>query len=1179
MKNTLLLFLLLFSIIGYGQTGPQSTWWDSTYAGVSKLPSTSTIRVSVVEVLEAPGGSIYVLVKSFDGSQDVIQLIKYNSAGIEQFSQTYTGTSDETPIGMGLDNSENIYIVSDSGDNYARVTKYNSSGSLLWTTKYGGAITLVDPTAMIVDAATGDVYFTGSLELMTTSENENVLIVKYDNAGNFIWASNYNSTTDGIDIGHSLVKDNSGNVYVGAKEKTTVPIMLKFNSAGTQQWQISSVGENQIHLVGTNRVGVYGRNDYGEYFTSSGSTSNTINFDTPLFSGAVTFHKTSDGSFIRLGSAGKIGKFDNTGTTIWGYIKNNYNESISYLDPYDDLIVIDRRGTPTKMGATHYEGSTGFSTWNYEFTGRNISTTSNLDNRIAYTATSDNSMIIARAFYISSTEMKVYVNKFCIPPRITSVNTVPASPGNLCHNDTIQVESSSTFGNNYTWSATNGFFPTPNNQNTDFVAVNGNSFGVNATITLTVDYNGCSSEQTLSPINVYSAVPSDIDFFNVPTCEGEYGTLSASSTSASYTYEWFIDGVSQGVSTNDSIVVTQSGLYELEVTHTTWGCVSDRTGISVGLSPAPMVVANASSLSVCNGESVTLSGSGTAASYGWDNGVTNGVAFAPSTTTTYTVTGTSSSGCSATDQVTVAVNALPTVSASASSTSICEGENTTLDATGADTYLWDNGLGSGASQPVSPIVTTTYSVTGTDGNGCENTDNITITVNSLPTANAGADQSICTGSATTISASGGVTYSWDNGLGSGVSHLVSPTSSTTYNVTVTDANGCIDSDNLLVTVNALPVINLGPDQQLCFGNTATLDAGSGFSNYNWSTTENTQTILAPASGIYSVTVTDGNGCQNSDDVNITINPEIIANPNSTDATCGNSDGSASVAPTGGSGSFTYSWNPIPGTGPGISAVPSGSYSVTITDAAGCQIIETIVINDLGGPTLSGAGTNVNCEGGNDGSATVTTSGGSSPFNYLWDDPLAQTTSTAVNLEAGTYSVTVIDNNGCTSIETVIISFDNPNPTIFLGNDTTICQMDVLTLDAGNGFSYLWSDGSSGQTLSVTTTGDYSVEITDGNGCTGIDTIAIAVELCTGLSDYRKNRGINIYPNPGKGLINITIPSGEKIKAVELYSLDGRLILNQQQGTPQLNLDHLPANQYLLKVLTSDSSYQQIVVIQ
>ena len=141
---------------------------------------------------------------------------------------------------------------------------------------------------------------------------------------------------------------------------------------------------------------------------------------------------------------------------------------------------------------------------------------------------------------------------------------------------------------------------------------------------------------------------------------------------------------------------------------------------------------------------------------------------------------------------------------------------------------WDNGITDNTA--FSPNTTTTYTVTGTDANGCQNTDLVTVTVNALPTVSAGADQTVCFGDNVTLSGSGASTYTWDNGITDNTAFTA--TATTTYTVTGTDGNGCQNTDLVTVTVNALPTVSAGSDQTVCFGDDVTL-SGSGASTYTW----------------------------------------------------------------------------------------------------------------------------------------------------------------------------------------------------------------------------------------------------------------------------------------------------------------------------------------------------------
>ena len=201
-------------------------------------------------------------------------------------------------------------------------------------------------------------------------------------------------------------------------------------------------------------------------------------------------------------------------------------------------------------------------------------------------------------------------------------------------------------------------------------------------------------------------------------------------------------------------------------------------------------------------------------------------------------------GCSSTDEVEVLVNALPTADAG-SDMGICIGTETMLVASGGDGYAWSTGKIT-SSITVMPTQTTTYTVTVTDVNGCTDTDEVEVEVYNLPTADAGADMEICLNENISLSVTGGVSYVWDNGETT-ATITVSPLITTTYTVTVTDASGCTDEDEVEVLVHNLPNAEAGADEEICLGGWTDLNATGGDS-YAWSTGQSTATIaVSPAS--------------------------------------------------------------------------------------------------------------------------------------------------------------------------------------------------------------------------------------------------------------------------------------------------------------------------------------------
>ena len=253
-----------------------------------------------------------------------------------------------------------------------------------------------------------------------------------------------------------------------------------------------------------------------------------------------------------------------------------------------------------------------------------------------------------------------------------------------------------------------------------------------------------------------------------------------------------------------------------------------------------------------------------------------------------------SAACNASVTHTITVNPLPIADAGPD-VAICNGSSTTLNASGGTNYSWSpsGGLSSTSiSNPIaSPVTTTTYTVTASSGPGCTAIDNVTVTVNSLPTADAGSDVLICGGYETQLSASGGITYSWSPQEGLSATDISNPVANpaitTTYIVTVTDGNGCTDTDDITINALAAPVANAGIDQMICLGESATLSAIGGGS-YLWNTGDTTAIISYTPSvtTVYTVTASYTNGCTSSDDVVVTVNsiptvsltsdPEIFA---------------------------------------------------------------------------------------------------------------------------------------------------------------------------------------------------------------------------------------------------------------------------------------------------------------
>jgi gliding motility-associated-like protein len=538
-------------------------------------------------------------------------------------------------------------------------------------------------------------------------------------------------------------------------------------------------------------------------------------------------------------------------------------------------------------------------------------------------------------------------------------------------------------------------------------------------------------------------------------CAGETTLLTASGGTS---YAW-----STGETTQD-ISVGAAGLYTVTVTDGNT-CTSTTT-INLTVNPLP-TAAIAGDLDICAGQSTTLTASG-GLSYAWSTGdltadINVGVAG------DYTVTVTDGNGCTDEATVTLVVNLLPTAAISGD-LDICSGESTILTASGGTSYLWSTGDNTAAT---SMGLAGTYTVTVTDGNGCSDTETTTVTVNPLPVANITGDFIICAGETTLLTASGGTSYAWSTGE---TTEDISVGAAGLYTVTVTDGNTCTSTTTIFLTVNPVPTAAISGDLDICIGGTTTLTA-SGGSSYAWSTGDLTADINVGAAGDYTVTVTDGNGCTDEATVTLVVNPlPIAAISGDLDICLGQS---TILTASGGTG---YAWS----TGDNTAATSvglSGTYTVTVTDGNGCSDTETatVTVNPL--PVANITGDFIICAGE---TTLLTASGGTS---YAWST--GETTQDISTGAAGFYTVTVTDGNACTNTTTSSLTV-NPLPTAAISGDLDICAGQSTTLTASGGLSYEWSTGDLTADINVGVAGDYTVTVTDGNGCTDEATVALVV---------------------------------------------------------------------------------------
>lgn len=577
-------------------------------------------------------------------------------------------------------------------------------------------------------------------------------------------------------------------------------------------------------------------------------------------------------------------------------------------------------------------------------------------------------------------------------------------------------------------------------------------------VTVTDD-NGC--------IGVDSILVKQIPALNVQIagsltfCPGSSTTLDAGAGYAVYLW-------STGQNTR-AITVTTPGLFSVTVTDAN-GCTGSK---QVTISENNALVFNIlGDTTVCNGGSTVLDAGPGFNTYSWSLGDSTQT-VSVNTSGLYAVTVSDVSGCTGTDEINIVISPPLIVQINGSST-FCNGSSTTLDAGGGfASYLWSNGA---VTRTIIVNSSGTYSVTVTDLNGCTANTSLSVTESNALTINILGDNSLCSGESTILDPGPGFsTYSWSTGAST---QTITVSTSGTYSVTVSDSGSCTGSDNITITVSAPVAVNITGDNIICSPGTSTLDAGSGFSSYLWSTNATSQTINVTAGGNYSVTVTNASGCTASDTYSVTQNPALSPNISGSTAFC---SGSTTTLDAGG-GYATYLWSDG-SMGQTITTGIAGTYTVTVSDADGCQGTDQVTVTEGNALVFNILGDTLICSS----TSTVLDAGGGFS-TYLWST--TESTQTITVSTPGTYSVTVTDASGCSGSDNFVLDIAAPVAVNIVGA-LQFCTGTSTTLDAGGGFStYLWSDGSTTQTITVNNSGTYSVTVTDVNGCMGNSSVVV-----------------------------------------------------------------------------------------
>lgn len=459
----------------------------------------------------------------------------------------------------------------------------------------------------------------------------------------------------------------------------------------------------------------------------------------------------------------------------------------------------------------------------------------------------------------------------------------------------------------------------------------------------------------------------------------------------------------------------------------------------------------------------------------------------------------SGTGCTITTPVLTINSPAEIVPTASISDALCNGDsNGEIDLSvaggvGPYTYSWSNGA---TSQDISGLSAGAYTVTVTDNAGCTDVETFTVNEPGVLTISPVITDVDCFGDnsgniASNVSGgTGPYTYAWSTGdTGTNLNNVVAGT----YSVTVTDANGCVAvAAGLTVAQPAMALSKLSDSlvDPACFGSSdgsvgITMQGGTGPYTYSWSSGHTTTTAGSLTAGIHSVTVTDANGCTYVEAFTLNNPIQIAVAPTLTLPTCNaGADGSITVVASNGTGPYTYNWN-TGASGATINGLVAGNYTVTVSDAGGCSVMETIVLGEPAVLTGNAVVNDISCNASVDGSIFLSVSGGTGPYTYAWNT--GATASNISGLGAGGYSVTITDASGCSIVENYNIIDPAPIGVSFTQVDI-VCKgastgaIDITPSGGTAPYSYVWSNGSTSQDLSNVTAGAYSVTVKDASNC-------------------------------------------------------------------------------------------------
>ncbi len=1054
---------------------------------------------------------------TFNGGMDDAMIVKFNSNGVRQWGTYFGGTGVDVGRGIATNNSSFIFVTgwtrsatgvstagtqqtthSGTGFDDAFLVMFDPLGNRIWGTYYGGASNDAGYACAVSGSTVYMVGETNSASGISSAgahqstinngnlgSNYDAMLIKFNvPTGLRVWGTYVGTTSN--DYGRACAVDATGNVYVGgyatspnvnsgigmnlpannsgyflAPSASDEGIVAKYNANGSFIWSgfIGGSGIDRIYSLATDAQ----KNVIAVGYCSAVISSFATGSYQPVFGG------TADAILI---------KTDSLGTRLWRtYYGANFSEIgwACAVDANNNILLVGETGSSSNILASTgaHQTTAGGGTWD------GMVAVFNPAGSRTYASYYGGSLVdepVAGAFDKNGA--------FYFGGITTSTSGI----------STVSAHQSSNGGN------TDGFV-------------------------VKFDPHQCPSA---TPIQI--TPEPDSSFTTI--CVGQ--TVGLVAVGSGSFYNWSNGGTTAGISVTPSVTTA----YTVTVTDAD-GCTSTGTK-TVNVVPIPTAPTSITGPdTVCANTTVTFKvvGGANFTSYQWTSSGAGNISaqagdsvqvFVPSGGTislnvrTFNATNNCNSSSSFINKQVVSL-AAQSISIAPASATICSGQSVTLTANGGSgnsTYAWNNSAGTTQSVSVSPTTTTAYTVIVTTS-GCSATATRSVTVNQAPTAGiTPATVTICNGQSATLTASGGGTYEWSNGGGTNAAATFSPTTNTTYTVTVTGANNCSATASRLVTVNAVPTASISPATvTICSGQSTTLTA-SGGGTYSWSNSggSNAAATFSPTTNTtYTVTVTNANNCTSTASRLVTVNTSPTASITPATVTICSGE-SATLTATGGG---TYAWSNGGGSNAAATFSPTTNttYTVTVTNASNCTATASRLVTVNANPTasISPASASI-CNGG---SQTLTASGGGT---YAWSNSLGSGASKSVSpTSTTTYTVTVTNAANCTATASATVTVNTVNAAI--NGPTTICSGLQATLTASGGTSYAWSNSggsNAAATFTPTQTTTYTVTVTGAGNCTATASQTVSVqsaptasitgptEVCAGSSVTLTANGGNTY---------------------------------------------------------------------